>query len=154
LPLPAWRVTAGQLLTPVLLLLLFQWIVLGLIQILTRPQDGVPLGAAVFLPPVNLLFFEIENLFFLWFPTRLTMGVSDFQALGRHMLLWIAKMAVLVVTLAAASLAGLAAYLLFGQSWIAALAAGWLVIAAVAAGLLPLVALAFQHFDVAADVPP
>jgi hypothetical protein len=154
LPLPAWRIAAGQLLAPVFVLLLFQWLALALIQVLTGLDDAVPFVMAVFLLPVNVLILEIENLCFLWFPTRLSVGVSDFQSLGRQMLLWIVKMLTLVVTVGIASLAGLAAYLLGGQSWIAALSAGWLVVAAVAAGLLPLVALAFQHFDVAADVPP
>ena len=154
LPLPAWRVVAGQLLAPVLVLLLFQWIVLALIQIITHPADSIPLAMGVFLLPANLLIFEIENIFFLWFPTRLSMGVADFQSLGRHMLLWIAKIVTLLVTLGAAFLIGLAAYLLCGQSWIPALVIAWFVVAGVAAGLVPLVALAFQRFDVAADVPP
>jgi Putative ABC exporter len=154
LPLAPWRVVAGQLLAPVLVLAMFQWIVLGLLQILTRPTDNVPLLMGVFLLPVNFLLFEIENIFFLWFPTRLSMSVADFQSMGRHMLLWIAKMMTLLVTVAAAFLAGLAAYFIGGHSWTAGLIVAWLVVAGVALGLIPLVALAFQHFDVAADVPP
>ncbi len=153
LPLPAWRVVLGQLLAPVLVLLLFQWIVLALLQILTRPTNGLPLAVGAFLLPVNFLMFEIENIFFLWFPTRLSLGVADFQSMGRQMLLWLAKMVTLLLTLGAASLIGLAVHLL-SHSWIVTLPVAWVVVAGVAAGLIPLVALAFQQFDVAADVPP
>jgi len=154
LPLPAWRIVLGQLLAPVLLIVLFQWLVLAIVQFLEHRVDGILLALSAFLLPVNVLLFAIENLFFLWFPTRIMIAASDFQSLGRMMLLWIAKVFTLLVTLGAAALAGLAAYVLTGESWTAALAAAWLVVVAAGVGMILLVALAFRQFDVAGDVPP
>ena len=70
------------------------------------------------------------------------------------MLLWMVKIVTLLLTLGGAALAGWGAGWLAGDSWTAALIVAWLATTAVAVGLIPLVALAFRHFDVAADVPP
>jgi hypothetical protein len=155
LPLPAWRVVVGQLLAPVLLLVLCQLLVVAVVQMIVGQVENILLITAAFLGPVNVLLFGIENLFFLWFPTRAVAATpGDFQALGRHILLWLCKAGTLLLALAVATLAAVAAYFAAGGSWIAALTIAWLVVSGVAVGLIPLIALAFQHFDVAADVPP
>jgi hypothetical protein len=155
LPVPAWRLVLGQLLAPVLLVTAVQLVLLAGAQAVVGSLDPLLAATAAYLLPFNLLLFGVENLFFLWFPTRLTgaMAPGDFQMFGRQMLLWMAKMLVLGLVLGPAFLAGLVAYFLAGQSLVAAGLVGWLLVLAGAAGLLPFLVLAFKQFDVARDVP-
>jgi hypothetical protein len=154
LPLPTWRLVVGQLLAPVLLVSMVQLLVLAGVQLLWGEADPFLLAAVVFLVPFNFLLFGLENLFFLLVPTRLTgQGPGDFQVLGRQMLLWLGKLLVLMVALGLAALAGVVAFFVAGQSWLAAGLAVWVVLAGVGTGLVPLLVLAFDHFDVARDMP-
>jgi len=53
----------------------------------------------------NFLVFGVENLLFLWFPTRLVPSTpGDFQLMGRHILLMMAKMLVLMAALMLAAI--------------------------------------------------
>jgi hypothetical protein len=155
LPLPAWRLVVGQLLTPVLLLTLVQVLVLTTVQILAGQMVPVLTATGFFLVPLNLLLFAVENLAFLVFPYRMT-GASpaDFQMLGRQMLLWLGKLVILGMVALLTFLPGLAVYFLAGQSWLAGSLVAWTLAMAAIAGLIPLLVLAFHNFDVARDVPP
>jgi hypothetical protein len=145
----------GQLLTPIILVTFVQLLVLG-ITLVVRGMLGAPfLTTIAFALPFNALLFELENLLFLLFPSRvLAASPGDVQALGRQVVLWFVKLFALAVVGGLAALAGLLGYFLAGQSWPAALAAAWLVLAAFVAGLVPLLGLAFCRFDVARDTPP
>jgi hypothetical protein len=165
LPLPAWRLTVGQLLTPVLVTSVLQWLVLA--AVLAAAPQGWPwvLGCAAYAPPFNFLLFALENLLFLWSPTRLQAATpGDFQALGRNVILLFAKgMALSLVALVAAAV-GVVTWVLTGGSLFgaparsgnlaAALAAPWPVVALGGAALVPAVAFAFTMFDVGRDTPP
>jgi hypothetical protein len=154
LPLPAWRLVVGQLFTPVLLVCVVQLLLLAGVQVLAGQVEPLLWAFVAFLVPLNALLFQLENLFFLWFPSRIAgMGPGDFQFLGRHMLLWIAKLIVLLVVGFVAFLVGFVAFLVTGGSWLAGGVLAWVVLAAVNVGVLPLVALAFDQFDVARDLP-
>jgi hypothetical protein len=155
LPVAPWRLVVGQLLTPVLLLTVVQLLVLAAVQILGGQLDPVLAATAFFLVPGNLLLFEVENLAFLLFPYRLTgAGPADFQMVGRQMLLWLGKIVLLLVVVGVAGLAGLLAFLVTGQSWLAFTLVAWAVGMGAVAGMLPLLVLAFRQFDVARDLPP
>jgi hypothetical protein len=105
--------------------------------------------------PFNLLLFALENLLFLWFPTRLMPWTpGDFQMIGRHMLLFFGRILCLGLALGSAAVVGVVVYLIAGRSWPPALIAAWFVLAAYAVGMIPLVALAFRKFDVSRDTPP
>jgi hypothetical protein len=155
LPLPAWRLVVGQLLTPTLLLSLIQFLVL-VATLATRERFAVPfLTTLAFALPFNALMVELENLLFLCFPTRvLGAAPGDVQALGRQVVLWFIKLFALAAIGGLAALAGLIGYFLGGQRWPAALTAAWLTLSASVIGLVPLVGLAFRRFDVARDTPP
>jgi hypothetical protein len=155
LPLPAWRLALGQILTPVLLLCLVQFLVVTAAQIVQGTSDSALWTALAFALPFNAQIFGLENLLFLLFPTRvLAAQPGDLQALGRQVVLWFVKLFTLALLGGLATLAGLLGYFLTGQSWVAALATSWLVLAAFAVGLVPLIALAFRRFDVSRDTPP
>jgi hypothetical protein len=153
LPIASWRVAVGQLVAPVVLVTGLQWLALAVSAAATGQADGLYGAAALYLLPLNFLLFAIENLMFLWFPSRaMPSAPGDVQALGRYMVIFLAKMLILGVTLSTVALvvAGLA----LASNWATGLAAGWVVLAAVAAALVPFVAGAFDRFDVSADTPP
>jgi hypothetical protein len=153
LPISAWRLAVGQLLTPVLLVSLVQWLFLGAIQAFWQRWEPLLLLCAAFAVPANLLVFGLDNLLFLWFPSRIVAAnPGDFQALGRNVLVLLTKMLVLLVA------GGLSAVVLLLVSWLsgsdaAGALSAWLTLSAFAAALVPLVALAFDRFDVARDMP-
>ncbi len=111
-------------------------------------------AAAVFVLPFNLLLFGLENLLFLLFPARILANQpGDFQAVGRNVLYFLAKVVALIVVAAVAGLTAVVVGLVC-RSPLAGMAAAW-VILAISAGLtVPLVALAFTRFDVGRDTPP
>jgi hypothetical protein len=153
LPVPAWRLAVGQLLTPVLLVTLLHWLVLAAALPFT-PESGPWLaGLAAFALPFNFLLFALENLLFLLFPTRLTANTpGDFQALGRSILFLAAKvLGLVIVSLFAAMVGGLVGWLT--HSIVLGAAAAWPVVALSGAALVPLIALAFRAFDVGRDMP-
>jgi hypothetical protein len=154
LPLPAWRLAVGQLLTPVLLFTLLQCAVLAAVLAASPQQPEVVLACAAYTAPFNFLLFALENLLFLLFPTRLAAATpGDFQTMGRNVLFLLGKMLVLAVVATAAVLVGFAAALVSGSTWVG-VAAAWPVVVVSGAALVPLVALAFQAFDVGRDTPP
>jgi putative ABC exporter len=154
LPLQAWQLAIGQLLTPVLMTAIIQVLLLAMWQAIWGGMELLLLGAVCFALPVNFLLFGIENLVFLWFPTRMaTATPGDFQAMGRYMLLFMLKMVVLAVTVGLASAVGGFAYAITDDYYVAG-AACWPVIVGMGSAFVPLIAHAFRRFDVARDTPP
>jgi Putative ABC exporter len=155
LPIRGFWLATGQLIAPVVLVSLIQWGVLGLVQVVTGHVEPFLLATAALALPFNFLLFALENLLFLWYPTRLNpLTPGDFQMIGRNMLLFLGRFVCLGFALVSATLVGAIVYLVTGRSWLAAVIAAWLVLAAYAAGMVPLVALAFRQYDVARDTPP
>ncbi len=153
LPIPAWRLAIGQLLTPVLLITGVQWLLLAVVFAFEPGSAPWLVALTAFALPFNFLLFALENLFFLLFPMRLVAASpGDFQALGRNVLFLMAKMAfLLVVSLLAAAVGLLVGWLT--RSVAAGVAAAWPVVVLSGAALVPLVALAFRAFDVSRDTP-
>jgi hypothetical protein len=155
LPVAAWRLVVGQIAVPVLLLTLIQVGLLALIQLVWGGVAAVLGPVLVLSVPVNFLSFEVDNLMFLWFPTRqVPSSPADFQMMGRQMLVLLAKFLILGLACGIAGAAGTVLYLFAGESLSLALSAGWLLLVLFAAALVPLLALAFRNFDVARDTPP
>jgi hypothetical protein len=168
LPIPAWRMAVGQLLTPTLLLSCLQWLVLVLIAVLVvflegpagQPVEGrratltlVAAGAA-FVFPFNFLLFGLENLLFLLFPARMLASTpGDFQAVGRNVLFMMAKLFGIGLVAGVAAMAGVLGAMV-GRSLVLGVALAWLVVAGCAATLIPAVAVAYNSFDVGRDTPP
>lgn len=156
LPIAPWPLALGQLAAPVVLVTALQWLAMAPLAYFAGSRTGF-WGVAALALPFNLLLFAVENLMFLWFPSRLAAGAApsgDLQALGRFVLLFFAKMLALGLAGGFAAALGLALYFATGHNLAAALAAGWIGMAGVALALTPLIALAFTKFDVAGDIPP
>jgi hypothetical protein len=153
LPIVPWRLTVGQLLTPVLVLSLGQWLVLGALAVGWPDQWPVALACAAAVPLYNFVLIGIDNLLFLLFPVRVMASTpGDFQALGRNVLLSLGKVIGVGVTLTAAAIPGVIGYALSGSAAVGILSACPVLVAGCAA-LVPLVSLAFRRFDVGRDTP-
>jgi hypothetical protein len=154
LPVPAWRLAVGQLLTPVLLFTLLQCGVLAALASGAPHHPEAVLACAAYTLPFNFLLFALENLLFLLFPTRLAAATpGDFQTMGRNVLFLLGKVLALGVVAGAAGIVGGLAGYITDSRWVGLIAA-WPVVAVSGAALVPFVALAFQAFDVGRDTPP
>jgi hypothetical protein len=156
-PIAPGPLVIGQLLTPVLLVCLFQWVALAIVAA-TWDRGAVMetiLTVSLFVVPFNFLLIGLDNLLFLLFPSRaMTPTPGDFQMMGRLLLTYLTKSLGLGLIAAAAALVAVPVYLLLDRNLTAALAAAWFVLAAFAIGQIPLLVLAFRRFDVARDTPP
>jgi hypothetical protein len=155
LPAHSLALAVGQLLAPTLVLCVVQAGLLVAMQWLWGGGGRALWVVALLGPPFNFLAVGLENLLFLWFPSRLLpTAPGDFQMMGRQMLLFWAKLLVLGTT--AGLTAGLVAavYLTILPVLPLALMVGWLPLGVAAGGLVPFVAMAFRRFDVARDTPP
>ena len=153
LPIPANRLALGQLLTPTLIATAAQAIaMIAAIAGLGGPRL-VTWSFLAFLLPVNFLFFAIENLLFLWYPSRIVAGQFDVMAVGRQVLFMLAKVVGLGIGLGLAALIGVGVYFAAGRSFPPALVASWIAMSAFALAIIPLVGHAFSRFDVAGDIP-
>ena len=117
---------------------------------------GWLLGAVLlFLLPFNLLLFEVMNLLFLWFPTRMTPTTAgDFQMMGRQALLFFAIFFIVFLLAGIPATIGWLIHASTNAGPVVAAAISWVLLAGVVLAMLPLVARAFRHFDVARDTPP
>jgi hypothetical protein len=166
LPLPPWRLALGQVLPPTLILSAFQWLMLAGLAVVVyvrAPEPDAALRASLLrlvvvgggiVVPVNFLLFALENVLFLLFPTRqMAATPGDFQALGRVVLIMLARMLILAMTAAMVVLTGMGAFALTNGSIAAALAVACTVLAMVCAGLIAVAGLAFTRVDVSRDKP-
>lgn len=163
LPIAPARLVLGQLAAPVLLVGTLQLFVLTIAETALGKFDPlVLLLVALLVYPFNFVVFGVENLLFLCYPTRILPATpGDFQLMGRHIVLMIAKMlgvtTALLPALGLALLTALLAVLLNQAEYtvvLAALAGAWLGLVAAGVGLVLLVIVAFKRFDVARDTPP
>jgi hypothetical protein len=154
LPIPPWRLAIGQLLAPVLLLSLIQLGALACIQALWGGLENVVPYVVLAVWPGDFLAFAVDNLLFLWFPSRQTVATpGDFQLMGRQLVMLLAKLLVVGVPAGVAGVAGGVVFALTGQHWLAAAVVA-LVLTGFAVPLLPALAAAFRNFDVSRDMPP
>jgi putative ABC exporter len=155
LPLSSAEVALGQLLVPTLLLSGLQAGALGLVLAgLVEPAERQFLQFALLLClPFNLLFVAIENFTFLLYPVRIAPAApGDFQAMGRLLLGFVVKMAVLLGVLLLGGSLGYLVQLLTGSNLLAVTAGGaFLILTDLAA--IRLVGWAFARFDVSRPPP-
>ena len=153
LPLAPWRLVVGQLLTPVLLLSLIQWLALGGVLAFALEELKLVATCAAFVPLFDFVLVALDNLLFLLFPVRIMAATpGDFQALGRNVLLSLGKLIGLGVVVIVAGGVWITVSLVTGSPW-AGIAAAWVALAGCGVGLVPLLTLAFRWFDVGRDTP-
>lgn len=150
LPIPPWRICAGQLLIPIMLTTLLEWVLLlAALPSLSELAREIAILTGLFLLPLNALIYSIENLLILLFPVPpMPVGRMDFHFIGRNMVDMAVKVIlVLFVAVLAASLA-LLAFDASGHWFGLAVLIAWTVVAASALACLPIMAWALRRFDV------
>lgn len=153
LPIPGWRIALGQVLTPTLLLTVFQGLLLGLVGAIVPGEGRTLLAVAACLPVVCFVVVALENLLFLLFPVRIfAVTPGDFQALGRNAVLAACKLVGLGTFAAAAATAGVVVGYGLESLWLG-VAAGVSVLVVVGASLVALCAVAFRWFDIGRTTP-
>jgi len=145
LPLPAWAICAGQLVTPVLITLLYQspFLVMAA-EALTPAQVVAVIALAI---PLNIIWYGLENLGFLLAPaSQSSRGLGDIQYIGRQLLMLAVKGALLAMAaLLAFGLGLLASYVLLDLELVVYVMVLVLVVEAMM--LVGLLALVFDRFD-------
>ena len=102
---------------------------------------------------MNLFLTAIDNLLFLWYPTRAEAGQLDLAMMGRMTLVLSAKLLGTGLGVGAAAGVGALAFFASGRNGPVALGAGWVVLTALALAMVPWVGHAFEGYDVAGDTP-
>jgi hypothetical protein len=154
LPLHPTATAAGQLAVPALYLTLIQGLLLGTAAFIATPAQRLILLAILpFLLPFNVLVFGVENLMFLWFPSRLAGAApGDLGFLGRQIVFFVVKMIVVGLAVAVCGAAGGIAYVVTRRVE-PAIVGGFLGLCAVGVALVALVGFAYQRFDPSRDMP-
>ena len=155
LPIRPTRLALGQVLAPALLATLVQGTAcLGMIHGLGWPAGSVAIGltALAFLLPGNLFYFEVENLLFLLYPSRLVAGQFNGMVAVRQMILMLAKAAAVGAGGLAVGAVATIAYAV-GAEIATVLTLAWIPLVGLAVALLPFVGRAFARFDVIHDIP-
>jgi hypothetical protein len=150
LPLRPWKLCVGQLVAPVLLTSLIELVLLCSAALFLQGTPRLVLLAMVpFLVPFNLLLYGLENLLFLLFPTPLVpVGRVDFDFLGRTMVEFAIKTALLLGGCGLAVAAGIQVLNATGRNWLAFAIVTWCVLTLIATVLLPLMSRAYARFDI------
>ena len=146
LPIPSMAICTGQLIAPVLITTCFQ---LAFAAVPLRHGSYQPLIiAAVFAPPINTIWYAVENISFLLYPIGLGgRGPGDFQFIGRQMLLLFAKLLLLGLNVAVAIAIAAVLFASGTKSLIGILAVAWFVLVLNAMSMISLLSHVFRRFD-------
>lgn len=150
LPLPAWKISIGQLATVTMLSSLIELVLLVSTAVFIEAKwYGLLIGIGLFLLPFNLLLYGLENLFFLLFPAPLVpVGRVDFDFLGRTLVGFAVTSAILIGSCFFAAIAGLKLGQLMTWPWPVMVMIAWCALTLIALLTLPLLSWAFKRFDV------
>ena len=150
LPLSALPISIGELVVPVTVVTLTQVLFCAAFAIGSGTAPLNPLLIFV-LFSVNGLVYTVENAFFLVFPTRNTMvTMADTAEFGRRILVFMLKMAVLLLVGGLAGGSGVLVYFLTNNLG-GAVFTGWAVLTLCLAAFVALVAQAFKQLDPSID---
>jgi hypothetical protein len=146
-------VSAAQLVTPVLILSVVQWVLLMTISIAGSLPATVLIVMAALVVPFNLLVLGIDNLMFLIFPFRMRAAVAgDMTLVGRQTIVFLCRFVLILITAAIAGTAGLGAWLAT-RSLPAAAIATWLPLMAAIALIVWLMGVVYDGFDPSVNTP-
>jgi hypothetical protein len=164
-PMRGWQIALGEILAPVAVLAVFQWLLLlvgaGLLFYLPVKQEAlflaIALGAAVLLPVLDVLLLLIPNAAVLLFPSWIQSGKDSprgVEATGQRLIFALGQLLVLLLVLVPAAGAFVGVFFLLNFTFgpaaavpLASLAAT--IVLAVEAGLgVMLLGKLFERFDV------
>ena len=167
-PLRGWQIALGEILAPVVVLVVFQWLLslieIGLLLFLPGPQGTlflvIALGAAMVLPVLDVILLLIPNAAVLLFPAWIQTGKDSprgIEVTGQRLVMALAQLLVLLLTLVPAAVAAAAAFVPLNMiegprtAVLAASVVGTIVLT-VEAGLgVMLLGKLFERFDVSEE---
>jgi hypothetical protein len=169
-PLRGWQIALGEILAPVTALTGVQWLALVVMLVLSWGISGgglkwadwlgISFGAALLLPALNMVIFQIPNAaalaFPAWFQTTKG-GPQGIEATGQRLIFMVGQLLVLVVALLPATALFAGVFFLGGMVLPRAMciflgaAAATLVLALEAALGIMLLGWLFDRFDVASE---
>jgi Putative ABC exporter len=170
-PLRGWQIALGEILAPVVVLILFQWVLLliggGIVIYLPAKLKALALGsvagAAVLFPVLDVLLLLIPNAAVLLFPSWIQTGKDSprgIEATGQRLIFALGQMLVLMLALVPAALAFTGVFLLLKLALgltaalpLASLTAA-VVLAVEAAFGVMLLGKLFERFDVTEEPSP
>lgn len=155
LPIAPMPMAAAQVVTPTLITTLCQAaLLLFAFLVIPNASPTLFLAVAALLAPMNFLYITLENAMFLTYPTRMNAGgLANIATFGRSMLLFIARVVILMLIAGLTALVGWIAWWVAGESLAAAtLAAAFTLIAAGVFNIF-LIAKLFENFDISRDLP-
>jgi hypothetical protein len=154
LPLRPTSIAVAQLVTPVLVLCMVQFVLLVTVVLTGHFPAEYLLAVAVFAVPLNLLALGVDNLMFLLFPFRPRAAVAgDMTMVGRNTIVVACRFILIVLAAAIAAGVGAAVWALTGKSWTAGAVAAWFPLAGITALIIWLIGLAFDRFDPSKHTP-
>lgn len=153
LPISPLALSFGQILTPVLVASVFEFLVVFAMAYVQRTWFIVPV-ALLLCPILNVMLFGLENLLYLLYPIRFTAATpGDFQHFGRQIASLFVRLLLIAFLLLICGASAVLAYFALGENIPAAIVAGALPAIAVDVGLIFLVSWAFKRFDVSKHMP-
>jgi hypothetical protein len=151
LPFRPSAVVLGQAMTPILLSISVQAVILGG-AFLAASDAGQRRLLGVALPmivPFHCFHYAVENLIFLWFPWRVVpVGRMDFEFFGRTLLETMGKLTASLGCWLAGALLATVIYRVSGESRIVALGSCWLFVMACSGLVTWVAAWRFRRLDV------
>jgi hypothetical protein len=151
LPFRPSAVVLGQAMTPILLSISVQAVILGG-ALLAAPDASQRRLLGMALPmivPFHCLHYAVENLIFLWFPSRaVPVGRMDFEFFGRTLLETVGKLTASLGCWLAGALLATVLYDAAGESSLVALSSCWLFVLACSGLVIWFAAWRFQRLDV------
>ena len=153
LPIHPLRIVASELITPILLISIMQWLAILSFAVCIGGSWLFFLSTIFFIPFVNLTNIAIQNFVFLLFPTRQNQNTpGDMQNFGRSLAFGFSIILLLLTFFGiSAGIGGLMYYLCY-SSWVAFTISAWLTLAVLSSLSIPMVWWSYEHFDVA-DIP-
>jgi hypothetical protein len=167
-PLRGWQIALGEILAPVVVLAVFQWLLLlietGLLLFLPGSQGNlflaIALGSALVLPVLDVILLLIPNAAVLLFPAWIQTGKDSprgVEVTGQRLVMALAQLLVLLLTLVPAAVAFASVFFLLNIAVgprVAVLAASVVgtIVLAVEAGLgVMLLGKLFERFNVSEE---
>ncbi len=150
LPLKAWQIFAGQIVVVASVASLIELTAISGLFLAADDISAWWLGAAALSVLIfNLVFFALENLAFLLFPSPpVPVGRVDFEFMGRTIAEYFVKASIMIAAVAAALAVGFGLAPTFGGNLALPLVFAWLTLFGFALLLTGLGALAFRRFVV------
>lgn len=151
LPITPWRICMGQLVVQVLLsYVVALTMIVSFLVFDDRLGASVALALAAFALPFTLLLYAVENTIFLLFPAKpVPMGRADFEFLGRSLIEFIVKAAVILFAVSLAFGVGVFTFMTLRTTLVLPGLASWLTLTLIGGLATIVMQFAFRRFVVA-----